>query len=145
MLTLDRRHPHEVFEDGGWYATGDVCRIDADAWLTFRSRLGDMVKVHGANVAPLEVERVLHGYPGVEEAVVVGIGAAAGVVLTAFVVAVDGSELDLDDLAVWLRTQLSSYKVPRRIVSVGRDDLPRTGSGKVRKHELREAPPGSSS
>ncbi len=137
MLGLDRRDPGEVFDEAGWYATGDVCRIDADGWVTFRSRLGDMVKVSGANVAPLEVEMAIMSHAAIEEAVVVGMDSPAGTVLTAYVVPRSGEPVDADELQRWLRTQLSSYKVPRRIVAIDRDDLPRTGSGKVRKHELR--------
>jgi acyl-coenzyme A synthetase/AMP-(fatty) acid ligase len=137
MLGLDRRDPREVFDESGWYATGDLCRIDDDGWITFRSRLGDMVKVSGANVAPLEVERVLHAHPVVEEAAVVGLESDAGTVLTAFVIVADGETLDVSELQAWLRTQLSSYKVPKLIEVIGREDMPRTGSGKVRKHELR--------
>jgi acyl-coenzyme A synthetase/AMP-(fatty) acid ligase len=143
MLGFDRRDPREVFDESGWYATGDVCHRDADGWITFRSRLGDMVKISGANVAPLEVERAMYRQGQVEEAAVVGIESASGMVLTAFVVPIEGETLDTADLQAWLRTQLSSYKVPKRIEVIGREDMRRTASGKIRKHELQDRARGS--
>lgn len=136
MLGLDRRTLRATFDPDGWYATGDLCRVDADGWITFRGRLGDMVKISGANVSPLEVQQVLGGHPAVQESVVVGVSEGETVVLTAVVVPVAGATVDGDVMAGWLGERLSSYKVPRRVVCMTADELPRTSSGKVRTGEL---------
>jgi acyl-CoA synthetase (AMP-forming)/AMP-acid ligase II len=137
MLGLHRRPRAEVFDADGWYATGDVCQIDARGWVRFRSRSGDVVKISGANVAPLEVERVLAEHPAVRDVAVVGTVVGTTPTLVAAVVPNDGIEVDADDIRRHAGRELSSYKVPRHVLTVAADELPRTPSGKVRKDELR--------
>ncbi|MGE0387683.1 MAG: class I adenylate-forming enzyme family protein [Gammaproteobacteria bacterium] len=137
MAGYHGKERHEVFEADGFFRTGDVCTADADGYLTFRSRRGEMVKVSGANVAPLEVERAILGFTGVQDCAVLGTQRPEGsVALVAAVVPLPGRTVDARELIEWLGTQLSSYKVPRVVVTVAPEDIPRTGSGKVRKHLL---------
>ena len=63
----------EVFTRDGFYPTGDLVRLDADGYLYFVARRGDMIKTRAANVSRLEVEAALRGLPGVELPVVVGL------------------------------------------------------------------------
>jgi acyl-coenzyme A synthetase/AMP-(fatty) acid ligase len=137
MLGVHRRTRREVFDADGWYPTGDVCQIDARGWVRFRSRSGDVVKISGANVAPLEVERVLADHPAVRDVAVVGTVVGTTPTLVAAVVPHDGVELDAADVRRQARRELSSYKVPRHVLTVTADELPRTASGKIRKEELR--------
>ena len=62
----------EVFSDG-WYRTGDVGHIDAEGWLRITDRSKEMIKVRGFQVAPAEIEAVLHGHPSVEDCAVFGV------------------------------------------------------------------------
>ena len=62
----------EVFCDG-WYRTGDVGWLDADGWLRITDRLKEMIKVRGFQVAPAEIETVLHGHPAVKDCAVFGV------------------------------------------------------------------------
>ena len=137
MLGLHRRPRSEVFDADGWYSTGDVCQVDERGWVRFRSRSGDVVKISGANVAPLEVERVIATHPDVADVAVLGTLRGATPMLVAVVVPADGRAVDPDDLREWARQQLSSYKVPRVVLEMAADEIPRTDSGKVRKDELR--------
>ena len=57
----------------GWYRTGDVGYLDADGWLRITDRSKEMIKVRGFQVAPAEIEAVLHGHPAVEDCAVFGI------------------------------------------------------------------------
>ena len=66
----------EAFSDG-WYRTGDVGHIDADGWLRITDRSKEMIKVRGFQVAPAEIEAVLHGHPAVEDCAVFGVPDAA--------------------------------------------------------------------
>ena len=66
----------EVFSDG-WYRTGDVGHIDAEGWLRITDRSKEMIKVRGFQVAPAEIEAVLHGHPSVEDCAVFGVPDAA--------------------------------------------------------------------
>ena len=59
MRGLYKRLPEDTFDRDGFYPTGDRCKIDADGYLYFDGRYGEMIKTSGANVAPREVERAL--------------------------------------------------------------------------------------
>ena len=83
------------------------------------------------------MEAALLALPGVEQAVVTGLpDEEAGEIVVAAVVPAEGMVLDEKALRAALRTALSSYKVPRRIVFVKAQDIPRTQTGKVRLAEL---------
>ncbi|KHL12469.1 fatty-acyl-CoA synthase [Mumia flava] len=124
-----------AFTDG-WLRTGDVATVDDDGYLTIVDRVKDMFISGGENVYPAEVEAVLFAHDGVAEAAVIGVPDERwGEVGAAYVVARPGARLDVDDLRAFARTRLAGYKVPAHWHLV--DDLPRTGSGKVRKPDLR--------
>ena len=138
MAGLYKKEREETFEPDGFYRTGDVCVLDESGCLTFKSRLGDMFKVHGANVAPLEVERCLHAQDGVLEAAVLGLPDGHGdTLVAAAVVPLAGAQLSEAELIAQLRQELSSYKVPKRIAFFAAETIPRTGSGKVQKFKLK--------
>ena len=65
-----------AFSDG-WYRTGDVGYLDADGWLRITDRAKEMIKVRGFQVAPAEIEAVLHGHPAVDDCAVFGVPDAA--------------------------------------------------------------------
>jgi acyl-CoA synthetase (AMP-forming)/AMP-acid ligase II len=138
MLGYHRKARDEVFDADGWYHTGDLGSLSEDGHLFFTGRLGDMLKISGANVSPREVELVLIAEPEVAEAVVLGLpDPEQGDVLVAAVVLHVPGSVDEATLIGRLKRQLSSYKVPRRIVLLKNDEMPRTPSEKVRKPELR--------
>jgi acyl-CoA synthetase (AMP-forming)/AMP-acid ligase II len=125
-----------VFTRDGFYPTRDLVRIDADGWLYPAGRLDDMIKTRGANVSRLEVEAALAALPGVETAIVTGLpDAELGKVIVAAVVPETGAELREDTLRAALRDSLSSFKIPRRIVFITADAIPRTATGKVKLAE----------
>jgi len=127
----------KVFTLDGFYPTGDLVRLDADGHLYFVARRGDMIKTKAANVSRLEVEAALRSLPGVEFPAVTGLpDAERGQMVAAAVVPKAGAQLTEESLRTALRDQLSSYKIPRRIVFVAQDDIPRTTTGKVRLFEL---------
>jgi acyl-CoA synthetase (AMP-forming)/AMP-acid ligase II len=139
MAGLHKREREETFEPDGFYRTGDLCFVDASGCLTFKSRLGDMLKVHGANVSPLEVERCLNAQPGVFDSAVLGLPDGSGdTLVVAGVVPLEGAKLSEAELIARLREELSSFKVPRRMVFLAPDEVPRTGSGKVQKFKLKD-------
>ncbi len=59
--------------DGRWYRTGDVGYLDDDGWLRITDRCKEMIKVRGFQVAPAEIEAVLHGHPAVADCAVFGV------------------------------------------------------------------------
>jgi len=126
-----------VFERDGFYRTGDLCLIDEDDCLTIKGRLSEMVKISGANVSPLEVERTVMGLGGFDQCVVLGLDRPGEKTLLAAVVTpapnTDPSEAEL---IARLKTLLSSFKVPKRIFFMRREEIPATANGKVRKQQL---------
>jgi len=137
MTGFYKRRRSDVFTPDGFYPTGDLCRIDADGYLTFIARLGDMIKTRAANVSRLEVEMAIAALPDVAMAAVAGLDDAEfGQIVVAAVVPKAGCAPTEESLRAQLREALSSYKVPRRIVFVGEDDIPRTATGKLKLFEL---------
>lgn len=137
MSGLYKKRPEEVFTPDGFYPTGDLVRIDGDGYLFFVARRNDMIKTRSANVSRLEVEAALNALPEVAQAVVTGLpDAEFGQVVAAAVVPAEGASPTEESLRAALRDELSSYKVPRRIVFVREEQIPRTATGKIKLHEL---------
>ena len=86
----------QAFSDG-WYRTGDVGYLDADGWLRITDRAKEMIKVRGFQVAPAEIEAVLHGHPAVDDCAVFGVDDAANGEAVVAAVATHGS-VDPDEL-----------------------------------------------
>jgi acyl-CoA synthetase (AMP-forming)/AMP-acid ligase II len=127
----------ETFVDG-WLHTGDVARIDEDGLLYIVDRKKDMINRGGENVYSIEVENVLAGAPGVNEAAVVAVpDEMMGEKVGAVIVPVAGRELDVDGVLGHCRAHLADFKVPQ-YVALREDPLPRNPSGKLLKKQLRE-------
>lgn len=137
MSGFYKRPRSEVFTPDGFYPTGDLVRIDADGYLFFVARRGDMIKTRAANVSRLEVEAAMNALPDVALAVVAGLDDAEfGQLVAAAVVGRPGTSPTEETLRKQLRETLSSYKVPKRIVFITEGEIPRTATGKLRLHEL---------
>jgi acyl-CoA synthetase (AMP-forming)/AMP-acid ligase II len=121
--------------DGHWYRTGDVGDLDDEGWLRITDRSKEMIKVRGFQVAPAEIEAVLHGHPAVEDCAVFGVpDAANGEAVVAAVKA--RTSVEADDLVALVGDRLASYKRPSRIAFV--PEIPRLPSGKVLRRVLKE-------
>lgn len=119
----------------GWYRTGDVGWLDHDGWLRITDRLKEMIKVRGFQVAPAEIEAVLHGHPAVGDCAVFGV--PNGINGEAIVAAVAAkAPVDAGDLTALVDEKLASYKHLSRVVFV--DAIPRLPSGKVLRRVLKE-------
>ena len=115
--------------------THDFFRVDDDGLLYFVGRSDDIIKSRGEKVSPVEVENVLHAIPGVREAAVVGVpDELLGQAVRAFVVLDPGTELSEREFRRHCMARLESYMVPRDVLFV--EELPKTGSGKIRKKDL---------
>jgi long-chain acyl-CoA synthetase len=125
----------EAFSDG-WYRTGDVGYLDVDGWLRITDRAKEMIKVRGFQVAPAEIEAVLHGHPAVEDCAVFGIPDTANG--EAIVAAVKTCQpVEADELITLVADRLASYKRPSQVVFV--PEIPRLPSGKVLRRVLKES------
>jgi long-chain acyl-CoA synthetase len=118
-----------------WYRTGDVGYLDTGGWLRITDRAKEMIKVRGFQVAPAEIEAVLHAHPAVEDCAVFGI--PDGVDGESVVAAVaTRSPVDAAELSARVGERLASYKRLSRVVFV--PEIPRLPSGKVLRRVLKE-------
>jgi len=125
----------ELLTDDGWIRTGDLARRGPFGTAVFAGRKKDVILNGGYTVYAREVEEALEGHPDVVEAGVTGApDERQGEVPVAVVRLSDGASTSSDDLVAWVRERLADYKAPRRIVVV--DELPKTGTQKVRRKEL---------
>jgi long-chain acyl-CoA synthetase len=125
-----------AFRDG-WYRTGDIGWLEPEGWLHITDRLKEMVKVRGFQVAPAEIEAVLHADPRVRDCTVFGVpDAELGEAIVAAVVVVDGETVTADDVQAAVASQLAGYKRVRHVVFV--DEIPRLPSGKALRRTLKE-------
>ena len=130
------------FEDD-WYLPGDLASMDAEGWISFVGRSGDMFKSAGHLVSPGEVEDVLLEYPDVVDAGVCGSeNEVAGTLIEAHVVLAEGVHPD-DELRAsilrFARDRLGPALSPRALHF--RSHLPRTDSGKIVRRDLSSLPP----
>jgi len=126
----------EAIDADGWGRTGDVGQL-IDGYLHIVDRKKDMIVSGGFNIYPNEVERAIATVPGVREVAVVGAPDERwGEAVTAVVVIEDGAGVTEGDIEAACRDAIASYKKPRSVVFV--DELPKTGSGKVLRRELRD-------
>lgn len=124
-----------AFHDG-WFKTGDAAQRDKDGFYRIADRWKDMYISGGENVYPAEIESVLAEHPGIAEAAVVGVADKRwGESGCAYVVMRPDATLAADQIIQHCRTKLAGYKIPRHVRFV--EALPRGGSGKVKKNELR--------
>jgi acyl-CoA synthetase (AMP-forming)/AMP-acid ligase II len=131
----DPERTAEVLADG-WVHTGDMVSVDADGNLFFRDRLKDVIKTGGMNVSSQEVERVLHEYPGVLRAAVVGMPDEYwSEAVTAFLIPEGDAVLDAAAVTAFCKERMASYKVPKAVHVVA--ELPVDPQGKILKRELR--------
>ncbi|ASL14014.1 acyl-CoA synthetase [Mycobacterium intracellulare] len=122
----------EAFDTDGWYRTGDVAVIDGGGMHRIVGRESvDLIKSGGYRIGAGEIETVLLGHPGVQEAAVVGVpDADLGQRIVAYIVGSAGG----DELIDYVAQQLSVHKRPREVRVV--DALPRNAMGKVLKKQL---------
>ena len=126
-----------VLSPDGWLRSGDLAVTDEDGYFYIRDRLKDMFISGGENVYPAEVEEALYAHPAVAECAVIGVPDARwGEVGRAFVVLRPGARATPEELLLALDGRLARFKIPKSVALV--ETLPRTGSGKVLKSQLRE-------
>ena len=118
----------------GLLSSGDVGHFDEEGRLFIDGRDDEMIVSGGENVFPREVEDLIAGHGSVKEVAVIGVDDDDwGQRLKAFVVT-QGGDVSEDELKQFVKSNLSSYKVPREVEFL--DSLPRNATGKVLKREL---------
>ncbi len=121
----------------GWLWTGDMARVDEDGYIYIVSRKKDIIKSGAYRIGPNHIESVLIEHPAVAEVAVVGApDKLMGEAIVAYVLLKPDTNVSERDLLEHCHERLPGYKVPKRFEFP--DSLPKTTSGKVQKHVLRD-------
>ena len=132
----DQELTEEVFDERGFFKTGDICEIDSDGRVTFVSRLKDMLKVGGENVSAAEVEGYLITHPAIALAQVVSAPDERYVeVPAAFIQLKPDMDATEEEIIEFCKGKIATYRIPRYVRFV--DDWPMSGT-KIKKIVLRE-------
>ncbi|MBI3013531.1 MAG: acyl--CoA ligase [Candidatus Tectomicrobia bacterium] len=130
--------PDNVFDQEGFFKTGDRGYLDNEGYLYLQGRYKEMIKSGGENIFPLEVENFLcNEVPGIVLAQVVGVSDDRwGEVVTAFVEVAPGMVYTPPDIINICKEKMASFKVPKHVFFMESEDWPMTSTAKVRKDEL---------
>jgi len=132
------KETEKVLKDG-WFATGDIARMDHDGYFYIVERKKDMIKASGYSVFPAEVEALLYEHPAVQEVAVIGVpDPHRGENIKAIIILRPQHKglVKKKEMIAWAKNKMAAYKYPRIVEFV--DELPKTGSGKILKRALRE-------
>jgi long-chain acyl-CoA synthetase len=131
-----------AFWADGWFRSGDIGILDDKGYLFIVDRLKDMIITGGENVYPREVEEALYTLPEVRECAVVGIPDKEwGEKVVAFVTLKEEQKITDSEMKGFLKSRLSSFKVPKEYVII--TEMPRNAAGKILKRDLRTSYPGT--
>jgi len=129
----------DTLDDEGFLRTGDGGYVDAENRLYWEGRLNDIIKTGGANVSPLEIDDVIRTHPGVKITLTVGVPHdTLGEMVVTCIVPFEETKLDENAVRDFAKEKLASYKVPRRVLFFREEELPTTGTAKIKSADLRK-------
>ena len=130
----------KVLKEGRLY-TGDLAVRDSEGYLKIISRRSDIIKSGAHRISPKEIEEVIHEMPEVHEVTIIGAeDEILGFTVKAVIVLNEGQEIGAKAIQKHCRERLAPFKIPKDVVFV--KELPKTNSGKVRKHLLKKSEEG---
>lgn len=119
-----------------WFHTGDRAMVDEDGYFYFVDRISEAIRRRGENISAFELERAINRHPRVLESAAFGVPSELGEEDVAVaVVPAPGESVSPEELAAHCAASLPSFMVPRYVEVV--DELPRSSTGKLAKHELK--------
>jgi fatty-acyl-CoA synthase len=121
----------------GWLRSGDLGMVRHDGYLEVTGRSKELYKSGGELVMPKEIEDLLVGHDEISQVFAIGVlDDRWGEMGCAVVVPAPGSTITEDDVITLCRQRLAKFKVPKRVVFVNAEQLPKTPTGKVQKYKL---------
>ncbi len=121
---------------GGWFHSGDLAVVHEDGYIQIKDRAKDIIISGGENISSVEIENVLYQHPDINEAAVVAMEDETwGEVPCAFVDLKTGKKPDEQQLIEFCTQRMARFKKPKIIIF---GPLPKTATGKIQKHELRQ-------
>ncbi|MDP2936664.1 MAG: AMP-binding protein [Dehalococcoidia bacterium] len=134
----DPERTKQVFNEEGWFLTGDSVMMREDGNICFVGRKKDIINRGGEKISPREVEELLFTFPKVMNVAVVGMpDQRLGEKSCAYIIPKPGETITFDEVVNFLKEKrIANFKLPERVEIV--DALPMTASGKIKKNVLRD-------
>ena len=134
----DEASTRKAIDAARWMHTGDLATMDDGGYVNIVGRIKDMIIRGGENVYPREVEEFLYTHPAVSDVQVIGVPSEKyGEEVMAWVKLKPGMEADGEELILYCKGRISTFKIPRYWKFV--DSFPMTVTGKIQKFKMREA------
>ena len=131
----------QVMTEDGFMRTGDIATVSWEGVVTIVDRLKELIKYHGYQIAPAELEALLLTHPLIADVAVIGVMDDEGEEIPkAFVVLQAGAELDAEGVMAFVAEHVAPYKKVRRVQFT--DAIPKSSSGKILRKDLRAAEHG---
>ncbi|ORZ05866.1 acyl-CoA synthetase [Lobosporangium transversale] len=123
----------------GWMHTGDTAILDDRGFCKINGRIKDLVIRGGEKIHPVEVENCLFEHEGIKNVSVIGVpDSRFGEQVCAWIVTKPGHEVTLEDIRKFCEGKIAHYKIPRYVIVVEEQDVPKTLSGKIQKNLMKE-------
>ena len=133
----DPNATRETVDRARWMHTGDLAVMREDGYVNIVGRIKDMVIRGGENIYPREIEEFLYTHSAVADVQVIGVpDERYGEEICAWVRLKEGAEVSGEDLRIYCKGKIATYKIPRYVLVV--DGFPMTVTGKVQKFRMRE-------
>ena len=129
----------EAVMPDGYIRTGDLAELDGEGGFTFLSRMGDVLRLSGFLVNPLEIESHIQAIPGIAACQTVAVARPEGVRAASFVILKPGATLDESAVIAHCRRGLANYKVPVRVLALPEFPVTPSPNGpKIQRARLRD-------
>ena len=124
---------------GEYFSAGDMGYRDADGYYFLVDRKANMIISGGENIFPAELENIVGGHPKVKDVAIIGTSHEKwGEQVTAVIVLHEGQTITPEEISSYCRGKIADYKVPKDIIFIKDDEMPRSATGKILHRELRE-------
>ena len=141
LLTTYWKAPEKLADamKGNYFTSGDLGMRDEDGYIYLVDRKANMIISGGENIFPSEVENTVGGNPKVKDVAVIGVPHEKwGETVMAVIVLHDGQTSTAEEITEYCRGKIAGYKVPKNIVFIKDEEMPRSGAGKILHRMLRE-------
>ena len=126
-----------VFEEDGWFDTGDVATLDHYGYMQITDRSKDVIKSGGEWISTIDLENLAVGHPKVAEAAVIGVSHPKWDERPLLVIVLKkGESASKEDILGYMQGKIAKWWMPDDVVFV--DEIPHTATGKIQKISLRE-------
>jgi acyl-CoA synthetase (AMP-forming)/AMP-acid ligase II len=125
--------------EGLYFSAGDMARQDEEGYYYIVDRKHNMIITGGEHVYPNEMEEIISRHPKVFDAAVIGTPHPKwGEQVMAVVIAKEGVELDGQEIIDFVAPHVAAFKKPKAVAVIAAEDMPRTATGKIQHHVLKE-------